>query len=79
MKSKILEIIDQTGSFYYNPRMWNVSIDAALKELREKNEIETLSDANIRFMNEDYIFIKKGNPDNVRVVTKGKDSYLNFN
>lgn len=76
MKTKILQIIDETGSFYYNPYMWNVLIDAALKELREENKIETLCDVNIKFMNEDFIFIKKGNPDNVKVITKGGGSHL---
>lgn len=77
MKTKILQIINETGTFYYNPHiMWNDSIDAALKELREENKIETLYDVNIKFMNENFTFIKKGNPDNVRVITKGGDSYL---
>lgn len=38
--------------------------------------LENLVSAGIKFMNEDYFFIRKGNPDGVHVYTKGGVSSL---
>lgn len=78
MKTKILDIIDKCGSFYYSPSSWNNLMDSALEELKNTNKIETLEDAKIKFMNEEYIFIKKGNPDNVKVIISTKNFIKTF-
>lgn len=46
-----------------------------LRKLEFEGVIESLRSAGIEFMNEDYFFILKGNPDNVHVFQKDRCTF----
>ena len=60
------------GSMDYPPKY----VDLALQDLRVRGIVSSLAEEKITFINEDYIFIKKGNPENVQVERSGNKSFL---
>jgi len=71
VKNKILETISTEGYYWSTPEKWDLD-EEAIKQLISENKIESGRSANIRFMNEDYFYVLKGNQNNVFVKDDGK-------
>lgn len=72
----VMKEIEKYGTFFYIPERWNEETNREIAKLRAEGRISSLKDEGIKFANESYIFIKKGNSDNVIVVTKNNLSWL---
>jgi hypothetical protein len=73
--SIILDEIERNGIFYTKP-MSSEQIFNAIEHLELTGVIESIADAGIQFMNNDWAFIKRGNPDGIYVKTEGPYTYL---
>jgi hypothetical protein len=64
----IMEIIEEKGYFLDGPDYWgNRQIENEIDYLKKEQIISSLKDEEIKFINEDYFYIKKGNPDKIIV------------
>jgi hypothetical protein len=73
-KQEILAELDKEGIFWCH-RSPDIDLDI-LTELEGDDIITTVTDAGINFMNGDYCYIRKGNPDKVGIKVEGNDSWL---
>lgn len=74
MRDQVLKIVEDEGVIWDVPS--TSELVPTINQLVEEGVLVSGSTAGIKFMNEDYFFIKKGNPDNVYVVTKHYISFL---
>lgn len=67
LSDEILAKIIQDGFFCLRPSIMDDAHYSALDELEDLDMIESVAHAGIEFMNADYIYILKGNPDGIHV------------
>lgn len=65
--SIVMATIDKFGLFWYTPNRWTDELTDEISRLVNDDVIENIRSAGISFMNGNYCYIKKGNPDNARV------------
>lgn len=64
---EILDEIDKRGFFLYHPNLWDDNLTKELNKLLKKKEIQTINSLDIKFINEDYYYVRYDNPRKVTV------------
>lgn len=67
-----MSTIEEKGWFLHGPTYWeNRQVENELDYLLQEGKISSLTDEGIKYLNSDYFYIKKGNPDQIFVNDKG--------
>lgn len=73
--SEILDKLEDIGVLYTNPNTTDMEW-ICINALEAQGVIATATSEGVIMMNSDWAYIRKGNPDNIRVKTEGNYVYL---
>jgi hypothetical protein len=74
-REEILHVIDNDGYLHTSPKTSDEIFDI-LSQLEEEGLISTLKDEGIKFFNESWTYLRKGNPAGIYIKTERNQSWV---